>query len=243
MMPVFMNFLDSYATPTATSQYCISAKQGSDFAKRVAGDFNPIHDPDSKRFCVPGDLLFAVALQQYGLHQRMSFQFLDLVSADSVLTYPPLAGDDANVTIQSENGKSMLALQYSGDVSTKMSQIESLVKQYVAFSGQNFPHILVPLMQKHNVMINPKRPLVIYESMSFELAHLDFESVTLKLQEPSLQVLGKRGNAKLNFEFSSAGKVFGSGTKNLVLSGLREYDDVAMTQVCEDYLASKSAKS
>ncbi len=26
--------------------------------KKVAGDFNPIHDEDNKRFCVPGDLLF-----------------------------------------------------------------------------------------------------------------------------------------------------------------------------------------
>ncbi len=37
-------------------------EQASNFAKFVAGDFNPLHDPENKMFCVPGDLLFSVAL-------------------------------------------------------------------------------------------------------------------------------------------------------------------------------------
>ena len=36
----------------------ISAEQASRFAKSVAGDYNPIHNPDARCFCVPGDLLF-----------------------------------------------------------------------------------------------------------------------------------------------------------------------------------------
>ena len=40
----------------------VSAEQGSDFAKNISNDFNPIHDPLNKRFCVPGDLLFALAV-------------------------------------------------------------------------------------------------------------------------------------------------------------------------------------
>ena len=40
-------------------------RQGSDFAKTVAGDFNPLHDVDAKRFCIPGDLLFAVIIRHY----------------------------------------------------------------------------------------------------------------------------------------------------------------------------------
>ena len=42
------------------SRLSFTRQQASDFAKSVAGDFNPIHDIDSKRFCVPGDLLLDV---------------------------------------------------------------------------------------------------------------------------------------------------------------------------------------
>lgn len=38
----------------------VSAQQASDFAKKIAQDFNPIHDVGAKRFCVPGYLLFAL---------------------------------------------------------------------------------------------------------------------------------------------------------------------------------------
>ena len=57
------------------SKLSFTRQQASDFAKLVAGDFNPIHDPESKRFCVPGDLLFAVIIRHYGLRQVMGFSF------------------------------------------------------------------------------------------------------------------------------------------------------------------------
>ena len=41
----------------------VSAQQASDFAKKIAQDFNPIHNVGAKRFCVPGDLLFALVSQ------------------------------------------------------------------------------------------------------------------------------------------------------------------------------------
>ena len=40
----------------------IPAHQASTFAKEIAHDFNPLHDADAKRFCVPGDLLFSLVL-------------------------------------------------------------------------------------------------------------------------------------------------------------------------------------
>jgi hypothetical protein len=47
-------FLSPYFTKQDQSVF-ISAQQASDFAKKIAGDFNPIHDVGAKRFCVPGD--------------------------------------------------------------------------------------------------------------------------------------------------------------------------------------------
>ena len=51
----------------------IGANQASTFAKEIAHDFNPLHDADAKRFCVPGDLLFSLVLEKYGLSENMHF--------------------------------------------------------------------------------------------------------------------------------------------------------------------------
>lgn len=50
-------------------------EQASQFAKEVADDFNPLHDIEAKRFCVPGDLLFSVILSQAAIHKEMTFTF------------------------------------------------------------------------------------------------------------------------------------------------------------------------
>ena len=63
-------------------EFWFSRQQASQFAKQVATDFNPIHDEDSKRFCVPGDLLFAVLLHKYGLTEQLSCTFNGMVGAD-----------------------------------------------------------------------------------------------------------------------------------------------------------------
>lgn len=62
-------FLTAYHS-NQQHQFQFTRQQASHFAKLVAGDFNPIHDEDSKRFCVPGDLLFAVLLQKKALAKR-----------------------------------------------------------------------------------------------------------------------------------------------------------------------------
>jgi len=114
-----------------------------------------------------------------------------------------------------------------------------LLVSYVAFSGQNFPGILVPLMQQHDVMINPDRPLVIYESMAFELQHLEFDELQIELAETSLKVEGKRGTAELHFSMNANGQLLGHGVKQLVLSGLRSFDQTAVQLMCDTYQASK----
>lgn len=249
-----MNFLTPYYTRAVDanrkSYLSVSDEQGSAFAKQVAGDFNPIHDSGSKRFCVPGDLLFALALNEYGLYQKMEFRFLDLVNADASLYYPKLvelnnsagASMPSTLRVLGDRDRPMLELSYNGERSTDASQIESMIKRYVAFSGQNFPDILVPLMQQHNVMINPKRPLVIYQSMSFEFEQLDFEVVDIALGETSMAVDGKRGQAQLHFSLSNGSQKIGYGSKHLVMSGMREYDERTVRQMCDDYLAGKQAQ-
>jgi len=236
---LIMNFLSQFYSIIDEQNISIAAPQGSGFAKNIADDFNPIHDVESKRFCVPGDLLFSIALQQYGLHQSMTFSFRELIKADTPLSYPSSRPAPASVDVLCDRSKQVLSIDYSGEVLTDADKIEQLIRSYVVFSGQNFPHILVPLMKKHNVMINPSRPLVIYESMSLSFDNLDFQSLNIELGKTELEVLGKRGNCTLHFNIYDQGRKIGTGLKRLVLSGLREYQQDSIDAMCEQYFASK----
>jgi hypothetical protein len=218
-----------------------SRQQSSDFAKQVADDFNPIHNPDSKRFCVPGDLLFAVVLHRYGLCEHMHFNFSGLVADGIALQFPETGA--GNVSITDRNGKEYLNFSRSGNCSSEPELIRDLTQSYVAFSGHNFQHVLVPLMQEQGVMINPDRPLVIYESMSVDLERLDVTSPQLKLEKSSLEVTGKRGNVRMDFRLTSDQGDFGVGAKTMILSGLRPADPAILQGLLDDYMGYKTAYS
>ena len=60
-------FIKKYC-PIDNDKITFTRQQGSDFAKQVADDFNPLHNIDAKRFCVPGALLFSIVIAKSGLH-------------------------------------------------------------------------------------------------------------------------------------------------------------------------------
>ena len=214
-------------------------QQASDFAKEVAHDFNPIHSPDNKMFCVPGDLLFAVAISKLGLSQSMRFKFTGMVGDSTELHFHDCGSD--TLSIDDEDDKTYLTIDRSGNTANDQDMICELAHRYVEFSGQGFPHILVPLMAEQDVMINLARPLVIYESMEFNLKHLDIHSPELKLTSSQLEVNGKKGNVRMDFDFTSAGEVVGSGTKFMLVRGLGPYDQEAMDTYVDTYMERKAA--
>lgn len=217
----------------------ITPEQGSAFAKEVSDDFNPLHNPDAKRFCVPGDLLFALVLARLGLSKKMAFQYTGMVGKDATICFPATSSNRFSIT--DENGKSFLEISQSGEQTHDLAFIEAFSKAYVAFSGHSFPHILVPLMKDNNVMINPDRPMVMYESMAFEFDNLDIESPSLELINSSLDVNGKRGSVRLEFSVSDGNeKQIGSGYKTMVLSGLKEYDQAQIDGLISIYETAKS---
>jgi len=222
-----------------SSKIHFTREQASNFAKQIAGDFNPIHDKDAKRFCVPGDLLFALLLNKYGISQKMRITFAGMVSEGVSLHFNDTTGD--NIAIVDDKDKEYLSLARSGESSQNDALIHNLTCRYVEFSGQTFPHILVPLMKAHQVMINPERPLVIYESMVIDIDDLNIDQPQLELSDSTLNVEGKRGTVCLKFNLLSDGKVIGKGEKNMVLSGLREYDETKVQQLVDGYDAQKSA--
>lgn len=232
-----MNLQDYYLEQN--NRISISRQQASDFAKKVAHDFNTIHDPEDKRFCVPGDLLFALVIHRYGLSQKMRFTFSGMVRDGVMLNFP--ATDGSSITIADDNGKVYLSIEQSGDTSHDEKLVHALINNYVTFSGQTFPHILVPLMAEKNVMINSQRPLIIYESMEIDLLRLDIGNADLELSDSSLEVNGKRGKVSLNFSIKDGDRIVGSGKKNMVLSGLRPYDQDQVQQLIQMYDNRKQA--
>ncbi|WP_371373721.1 DUF3581 family protein [Thalassotalea aquiviva] len=215
-------------------------EQASDFAKNVCDDFNPIHDIDAKRFCVPGDLLFAIILSKIGLSQHMTFQFKGMVTEGIELNFPTQSTKGGFITDDKE--KEYLCFSQSGEHSQNENLVTSLIRSYVEFSGHTFPYILGDLMEKNKVMINPARPMVMYESMEIHLEHFAVKDVSLKLneQETQLTVDGKRGQAKLFFDLISNGEVVGHGIKFMLLSGLKPYCKNEMQALTTQFFAMKN---
>jgi hypothetical protein len=211
-------------------------EQGSNFAKQVADDFNPLHDVDARRFCIPGDLLFSIILARYGISQHMEFVFSGMVVSGVELVFPE---HSCELHLNDTEGREYLRLKSGGEVSRDESLIQHLTQSYVEFSGQTFPHILVPLLAEKNVMINPDRPMVIYESMTIDLDRLDITEPQLRGDYNELEINGKRGSVELAFHLEDGGEIVGRGKKHMLLSGLREYDQESIDGAIERYNESK----
>ena len=232
-------FIDSYCTEHCQDSFSFSREQASRFAKHVANDFNPIHDEDSKRFCVPGDLLFAKLLCQRGISTQLKVHFHSMVNdgvALSLVNNSALADDcEGGLLLVDAQGRKYLELQEQGERIVDPTLVEQLIRSYVAFSGHNFPHLLVPLMRKSGMMINPERPLVIYESMSLNLDTTELLDPILESAGSNLEIDGRRGHVTLDFHLLDQGRVVGSGVKTMVLSSLREYDQRGVDEMIDQY--------
>jgi len=212
-------------------------EQASRFAKEVAGDFNPLHDVNAKRFCVPGDLLFSVLLTKKGLRQKMSFKFAGMVTDGVPLEIRSKNADECVFLDGKE--KEYLHVECEGEVTNDESLIRDLIYHYVEFSGRTFPHILIPLLEKQQVMINPARPMVIYESMEISLDRLDLDEIQLEFDDAQLEVNGKRGTVHLLFKLMSNGGTIGRGDKKMLLSGLKPYDKEVVTALVDEFNSIK----
>jgi hypothetical protein len=224
-----------YSEPNG--RVCFTREQGSNFAKQMANDFNPLHDADAKRFCIPGDLLFAVILAKYGISQHMEFIFSGMVTAGVELVLPEPSGE---LHINDTNGREYLRVKRAGDLTHAEAMIRNLTQSYVEFSGQTFPHILVPLLAEQQVMIHPERPMVIYESMTIDLDRLDITHPVLQADYNQLEINGKRGSVELAFHLEEGGEIVGRGKKHMLLSGLREYDEDVVVSAIATYNRSKA---
>ena len=223
--------VDKYFSQSGES-YTFSRQHGSDFAKRIAGDFNPLHDPENKRFCIPGDLLFALTLSRYGVSQNMTFDFQGMVSGDVGVQF---SETDDKVSIINDKDKCFLSVKKSGETTQNSEFIDALIKSYVAFSGKTFPHILVELMQQQGVMVNAEKPMVIYDEMHLSLNQFSEELPEVKLKNSTFEVNGKRGLVTMFFDIQAGDQVIGTGEKKIIMSGLREYEQAGIDLLVKIY--------
>jgi hypothetical protein len=230
-------FINEYFSESG-GRVSYTRQQGSDFAKHVADDFNPLHDVDNKRFCIPGDLMFATMLTRYGVSRHMEFVFSGMVDEGVELILPEPAGQ---LSICDERGREYLQVTRGGDTSRDESLIENLVRSYVEFSGHTFPHILSPLMAEQGVMINSQRPMVIYQSMEIDLDTLDARAPVLETDRSELVIEGKRGSVLLAFNLLEDGQVVGRGCKRMLMSGLLPFDAEVSEAGISEYMAHKQA--
>lgn len=128
-------------------------------------------------------------------------------------------------------------IEHSGENSTNPELIDNLTRSYVTFSGHTFPHILVPIMKDKGVMINPDRPMVMYQSMLIDLDHFDKPNMDLELdhQKTAFEVNGRRGNLCLAFNLKSDGTIIGRGEKHMIVSGLKPYEEAVVATIVDDY--------
>ena len=98
--------------------------QASRFAKQVAGDFNPIHDPGSRRFCVPGDLLFSVLLSRFGVAANTTVEFSGMLDGKTRMLLPQESGDA--IDIVDSNQRALMSMRQSGVRFTNESFTEQL---------------------------------------------------------------------------------------------------------------------
>lgn len=230
-------FLERYHS-VQDGHVLISATQASRFAKEVAGDFNPIHNPDARRFCVPGDLLFALLVARFGLSRDMTFHFRSLLGENVPLVFRE--DNDGVIRVYDDKDKVYIEVEHGGESTQDETVIANFIRCYVAASGKNFPHTLKPLMESEGVMFNPDRPMIMYQSMSLTLDTLDAPHPDLELHNAELKPEGKRGNVSLDYRLITGGKTAGEVSKKLVVSGLRDYDPDAMDAVVEEFYRLKN---
>lgn len=223
-------FVDEYYSRSGDS-FLFSRKQGSDFAKGIAGDFNPLHEPTNSRFCVPGDLLFALTLAEFGISQSMTFDFEGMVGGNVEVHFTE---SETGLAIVDEKEKRYLTVTRNGDLTRQESIVESLIRAYVAFSGETFPGILVRLMKQEGVMVNPERPMVIYEQMHIEFLHFNADKIDVCLKDSRFDVNGKRGQVVLQFDLVSNGEKIGCGEKRIIMGGLRDYQQSGIDQLVDN---------
>ena len=79
--------------------------------------------------------------------------------------------------------------------------------------------------------------------MVIEIEQFAGGELLLEFSSASMEVNGKKGSVKLEFDLFVDGQKIGHGTKDMVVSGLRPFEQAAIDTIVSDYNATKKAYS
>ena len=224
--------LSGYVTHHADERFSFTREQASAFAREKARDFNPLHDPDSTRFCVPGDLLFASACAWDGLSEHTDMHLEGMVDDRAILT---LSGERAQRQLTDSDGRVCARIRHEGATVQEPGLVQELVQAAVTFTGQHFFSTLIPRMKEYDVMVHPTRPLVVYDRIQLDLDKTQLTAPEIRSAGSDMQIEGRRGTLTLKFEFHENGKAVGRGSKTMQLRGLRQFDAEAVAVLVNEY--------
>jgi len=225
--------LSGYVTHHPEDCFSFTREQASAFARERARDFNPLHDPDSTRFCVPGDLLFASVCAWDGLSEHMDMRLEGMVDDKALLA---LSGDRGSRSLTDVRDHRVYAkIENDGASVQDPALVYALVQAAVTFTGQHFFSTLIPRMREYGVMVHPTRPLVVYDRIRLDLDDTQMHTPEIRSAGSDMHIEGRRGTLTLKFEFHEQGRTVGSGYKTMQLRGLRKFDSEAVEVLVNAY--------
>jgi len=186
---------------------------------------------------VPGDLLFSLSLGRYGISESMTFDFQGMIGGESELHFEETT---TNIVVKDQKDKNYMSVTRNGNISKNETFVEGLIRSYVAFSGETFPHIIVALMKKEGMMVNAQRPMVIYDNMKLSFTSFSENAPEVVLKNSKFDVNGKRGLVTMEFDLRADGQSIGSGEKQIIMSGLRPFEQEGVDLLVEIYNQAKA---
>jgi len=168
----------------------------------------------------------------------MTFDFQGMVSGGMPIQFTE---SDKSIAAKNDKDKQVLHVSRDGDITQNSIFVEGLIRAYVAFSGETFPHTIIKLMKEEGMMINTRKPMVIYDQMTLSFERFSESAPQVELQNCHFDVNGKRGMVVMDFDLLADNESIGSGQKQIIMSGLRPYEQSGIDYLVDTYNAGKAA--
>jgi len=231
MIEDFLNFMKVRSFENG-GVYFIDKESGSNFAKDICKDLNPIHNVESKKFIMLGDFLFALYVNEYGFPKNREVIFKNPIKINS------LENSGLEVIVSKEGIFVGNQKKVESSVEDFLFFDESLLLQYCEISGSLFPDKLWGVFESSGLMPNFKRGIVMYTGVNFGFNfNLDslYGDIELDLDNVDYEIVSNRLFLKANVKVDLNGENVGSICKNLVCLGCVDYNKEKFDFLVENY--------
>lgn len=235
LMLIFLSMLEDMSLFCADGKYLVSEKDGSNFAKEVCLDYNPIHDEGNLDFAVPGDLLLSLFVWQNGLPCDGSVAFKKPVKGDLELKI-----DLDGISNSGTDEELVILKNLSSIYLTSIKFYKDFMAEYCLLSGSLFPEKLGEVFSDSGLMPGVEKPLVMYSGVDFDLNMDKFSlydcDLSLNLGEINYKVLRKNMmKIGVGVDVLIDDENVGSLTKNLVCFETVPFSEAGLSELVTRY--------